>query len=266
MIRALVSASLFVACTGQAPAPATAPAPDRPTGFAAAPSKGLRAADPQESGVRTLSADTVRRAFEPVEVRQGEGGLRCAAFVDRVIVTRPGDHGGRDLRIRPRDFDLEEDCAWDGPVLVETRVAGEVLGMVWPHVVVYEPSVDGFGHLQVVQGATGGMLIEFIDALEPAYVKSLTLGFAVPAPLPVDVGEGEACDAAIARVWHKVRADWIAAGRLARQTPTEPPTCPAEVLATCQPVLTLPFELVLGQTEASAAVGPVGCRLPARGR
>ena len=259
MLRTAPLLIALSACGGP-PTPAAPPTPALPTGFAAQPARDV--ADPAElpmAGIRTLTAETVRRAFEPLEVRTTDEGVRCTAFKERAILTRASERGGRDLRIRPRHLDLEEDCNWDGPVLVDTRVEGEVLGVVWPHVAVFAPDPSGVGRLQIVQGTTGGVIMELIEVIGPAYVKSLTLGFSVPARIEVERAADESCEAAIERAWKKALQSLRDTGRVAQGLPDTPPSCPPDVLATCAPVIALPYELMLGKTEASPVVGPIGC-------
>jgi len=254
VLRTPVLALLLPACIGASPpAPADVPPVAPPEAAAAVPGA------PTFVGVRTLSPETVRKAFEPVEIRTGEGGLRCAVFNERVILTRPSPRGTRDLRVRPRDVDVGTDCEWDGPVLVSTQVDGEVLGVVWPYIVVFEPGESAVGRLQIVQGITGGTVVEMIEVVGPAYVKSLTLGFGVPTVLDIERAPDEPCQAAIERTWAEILPELRKGNRIAPDIGDAPLSCPDEAMAECEVLVTLPYELMLGTSVPSPVTGPVGC-------
>lgn len=252
MSRMLCCALLWVGCTTAVEPPVV------PADVTLDPAADV-AVLPVASSIRTLTAETVRKAFEPKERRSGPDGLECAAFVDRVILTRPSQKGSRELRIRPRDIDLETDCGWEGPVLVETRVEGKLLGVVWPYLVFFAPGDQGVGRLQVVQGTTGGTIAEMIEVIDPVYARSLTLSFGVPSRVSIEMSEGESCEVALNRAWREAIPKLRESGRVAAELRDQRPTCPAELHEACDVAFVLPFELMLGKTSASPVAGHVGC-------
>jgi len=251
-----VLALALTACTGQAPPP------DKPK-IEEKPEVEVHSELPKakDGGVQTMTQENVRKAFEPEATIQGADSRRCGKWRDRIVLTRPNDKGSYDLRIRPDTGDLEVDCAWEGPVLVETRVKGEVVGVVWPHVVTYAPGARRTGRIQVVQGTTGGITAEAVDASKPHYDRQLVIGFHVPEEFDVQREGDEPCANAIERHWQEVLADLEASGGFHEKMSKETPHCPPEAVERfCDTFAFLfPHELVLTDSQARPAGGEVGC-------
>jgi len=248
-------ALLGAACTGQAPPPDKPKVDDKPK---VEVHKELPKA---KDGVQAMTQENVRKAFEAEATVQGKDGRECGKYRDRIVLTRPNDKGGHDLRIRPSTGDLDTDCTWEGPTLVETRVQGEVIGVVWPHVVVWDPGPRHTGRLQVVQGTTGGVTGEVVDAGHPNYDRQLVVSFSVPQEFEVEREEGEPCEAAIERHWRATLADLEEGGTLHPQMNMEVPHCPPDTLQRfCDTyAFLIPHELVLTDATARPAGGDVGC-------
>jgi len=213
-----------------------------------------------KKGGTTLTKENVRKAFEAEAVIKGTNGRVCGAWRDRVVLTQPNDKGSRDLRIRPRTDDLDVDCQWDGPTLVEARVEGEVIGVVWPHIVVFESGKEGVGRLEILHGTTGGTTAEIVDAFSPSYVRSFVVGFNVPIPVSIDRAEDETCPDAIRRSWDVILAELDAGGRIHPEMERGMPACDPTAMRTCDRVsFMIPNEIVLTETKARPAAGVVGC-------
>lgn len=259
LIAAVGFAVCVGACSGAAPDPA--PPPPKPP-----PIQVKKELPKPKTGVRTLTDDTVRKVFESEAKVQGTNGRKCGVWRDRVIITQPNDKGSNDLRIRPRGDDLDEDCQWDGPTLVEARVEGEVLGVVWPHVVLFKPGLNGVGRLEVLHGTTGGVTAEIVDAFGPSYVRSFVIGFGVPLKAEFERAPDEPCHVAIERAWGKVLGELESGGRIHPDMERGLPSCDPGVLRTCEDVaFMIPNEIVLTDTRAVPAAGVVGCiHMPAK--
>lgn len=254
-MRSLSLLLMLGACTG-------APPPE-PTGEKkpAIPVRKELPKAKEDAGPKAMTEDTVRKAFEAEAVVKGTGGRVCGAWRDRVVITRPAERGGYDLRVRPRTDDLDADCVWDGPVLVEARVPGEVAGVFWPYIVVYQPLPDHSGRIQVLQGTTGGVVTEIMDATKPRYERQLVVSFEVPVIFEPEKGADQRCDDAISASWARMLPELERGGSLHADTSRDSPRCPPAVTERfCDRfAFLMPHELVLGESAAHPSVSEVGC-------
>lgn len=257
MTRSFVLASLFLAgCAGAPPPePEEIEQPPAPT-----PIEVKKALPKPKNGVRTMNAANIQKAFLPEAKVVGTNGRECGAWKDRVIVTQPASGGDYDIRIRPRSDDLDEDCKWEGDSLIEARVEGRVVGVVWPHVVVYREEPGGAGRLQVMRGTTGGITAEVAQAMHPSYVRTLVVGFSVAVvPEMGEVDETRTCQIAIEEAWRKTLEQMDESGQIHPKLDRTTPRCDPLALETCNVAFAFPYELVLSETAGQPAAGPVGC-------
>lgn len=255
MRAAWLCLAAMLGCTG-APTPDVDDGPKEP---AIPVRKSLPKA--RDGGPQALTQDNVRKAFEAEATVTGLGGRRCGVWRDKVVLTRPADRGGYDLRIRPSTGDIDADCQWEGPVLVSSQVIGEVVGVFWPHVVVYAEGADHSGRIQVVQGTTGGITADIPDATRPRYERQLVVSFEVPSVFEVSRGPDQSCEDAIADQWTRTLSSLERGDMVHPDVDRTTPHCPPDVLARfCDRfAFLLPHELVLGQSTAKPVGGMVGC-------
>ena len=232
----------------EAPTPVAAPTPAEP--------KDLPR--PKE---RTLNEDTLRKAFRPEAVVAGAGGRKCSVWPDKVVVTRPAAKSGEwEIKIKPRNLDIDTDCQWEGDVLVESAgVGGEAIGAVWPYLVLHGPGPTGAGPLQIVHTATGGVTAQVAEAMSPNYTRSLVVGFTSMIRPEIPGDESVTCDQRVAKAWADTLASLEAAKRVSPNLDRATPRCEPRAYETCKFVFVLPYELVLSQREARPAAGTVGC-------
>lgn len=257
---ASVAALVLVACSTPAP-PADKPKVEVPAPEAKKElpkRKQLGGVD----GPRERTQENIRKAFQADARVSGTNGRKCGVWRDKVILTQPNEgHEGNTLRIRPSTGDIDADCAWDGPVLVEARVDGEVEGVFWPHVVTFEEGPDRSGHIQVIQGTTGGVTAEVVNVGRPRYDRQQVIRFEVPHIFEVEREQGQDCRELIEGEWNKLLAELDEAGTVHPDLSRTLPHCPPEPMQRfCDRfAFLMPHELVLTDSAPRPASGEAGC-------